>query len=215
MAQLSSRYAPNIYTEFKDLDGAEPRELARFYEHNKAQIQNLDPHEFFDLQVSYLIALFELGLHDKLLSIIDDPIEASIIHNFNKHNGADVFRKLLFMKGDSHYHLMQFDQAKHIFLELVKMDNTNQFYKEGLAKTLRKITPKFVKNGRALCIMFFILSAVVIAFEVLAIKHFFASYTSIIELSRNILFALGWITLVGSELIHYFTTQRKVDKLAK
>ncbi len=215
MAKLSSRFAPNIYREFKDLHGAEPRELARFYEQNQTQIQNLDAHEYFDLQVSYLVALFELGHHDKLLSLIDEPIEASIIHNFQKHNGKDVFRKLLYIKADAQYHLMQYKEAQHTFLELMKMDKTNVFYKEGLAKTMRKIVPQFVKNGRALCILFFILSAVVIAFEVLAIKHFFSDYTFHVEMIRNLLFALGWITLIGSELIHYFRVQAKVNKFTK
>jgi len=215
MAKLSSRYAPNIYNEFKDLNGAEPRELARFYEQNHTLIQNLDQHEYFDLQVSYLVALFELGQYDKLLTIVDEPIEACIIHNIQKHNGKDVFRKLLYIKGESSFHLMKFDEAKYIFLELIKMDNKNSFYKEGLSKTLRKITPQFVKNGRALCIFFFILSALVIAFEVLVVKHFFSDYASIIEFFRNALFVLGWATLIGSELIHYFKVQQKVNAIAK
>jgi len=119
----------DIYNEFKDLNGAEPRELARFYEQNHTLIQNLDQHEYFDLQVSYLVALFELGQYDKLLTIVDEPIEACIIHNIQKHNGKDVFRKLLYIKGESSFHLMKFDEAKYIFLELIKMDNKNSFYK--------------------------------------------------------------------------------------
>jgi len=49
MAKLSSRYIPSIYEDFKDLSGAEPRELARFYENNHSDIQNLETGEFFDL----------------------------------------------------------------------------------------------------------------------------------------------------------------------
>ncbi len=214
MAKLSSRLVSDIYNEFKDLSGAEPRELARFYESNQATIQHLETDKFFDLQVSYLIALFELGSHQKLLEIIDEPIEVSIIHNIKEHNGKDVFRKLLFIKGDALYHTMRFDESKYIFLELLKMDNKNVFYKEALAKTMRKMVPQFVKNSRALCILFFILSAVIIALEMLAVQHFFSDYAGIVEITRNVLFALGWITLLGSELVHFFKVKQEVDKIA-
>ena len=71
MAKLSSNFIPSIYEDFKDLSGAEPRELARFYENNQSVIQSLEIDEFFDLQVTYLTALFDLGSHQKLLDIID------------------------------------------------------------------------------------------------------------------------------------------------
>lgn len=213
MAQLSSKYVSTIYSEFKDLSGAEPRELARFYEKNQAQIQNLETFEYFDLQVLYLAAIFELGNYHKLLKLVDEPIEASIMHNIKEHNGKDVFRKLLFMKGESNFQIMEFDKAKHIFLELLKMDKHNEFYKDALNKTYRKMVPNTVKHARALSIMFFILSAVVIAFEVLAIKHFFGQYTSVFVIARNVLFALGWITLIASELFHYFKVQSDVNNI--
>jgi len=214
MAELSSRFIPSIYEDFKDLSGAEPRELARFYENNHTVIQNLETDEFFDLQVSYLTALFDLGSHQKLLDIIDEPIEVSIMHNIKEHNGKDVFRKLLYMKADALYHTMHFTEAKNIFLQLLRMNRSNGFYKEALAKTMRKMVPRFVKNCRAMSILFFILSAVVIAIEMLAIQHFFADYAVQVETTRNILFALGWATLIGAELIHFFQVKRQVNKIA-
>jgi len=213
MAHLSSGFVSNIYNEFKDLTGAEPRELARFYEKNQIQIQNLDIFEYFDLQVLYLTAIYELGSYQKLLDLVDEPIETSIIHNIKEHNSKDVFRKLLHMKGESYYQLMQYDKAKYIFLELLKMDKGNEYYKEALSRTYRKMVPRSVKNARAASILFFIISAVVIAFEVLAIKHFFASYAGTFEIGRNILFALGWICMIGSELFHYYTVQSEVSKV--
>jgi len=214
MAELSSRFIPSIYEDFKELSGAEPRELARFYENNHSTIQNLETDEFFDLQVTYLTALFDLGSHQKLLDIIDQPIELSIMHNIKEHNGKDVFRKLLYMKADALYHTMRFFEAKHIFHQLLSMKHTNSFYKEGLAKTMRKIVPQFVKNCRAMSILFFILSAVVIAIEMLAIQHFFVEYAGHVEMGRNFLFALGWTTLIGAELIHFFQVKFTVNKIA-
>jgi len=214
MAKLSSRFISNIYDDFKDLSGAEPRELTRFYESNQTQIQNLETEEFFDLQVTYLTALFDLGSHQKLLDVIDEPIEASIIHNIKEHNGTDIFRKLLYMKADALFHTMRFAESKNIFLQLLRMNPTNSFYKEGLAKTMRKMVPQFVKNCRALSILFFILSAIVIAIEMLAVQHFFADYTSHVEMVRNVLFALGWATLIGAELIHFFQVKYQVKKIA-
>lgn len=213
MDKLSSSYTSSIYTEFKDLTGSEPRALARFYEKNHKQIQNLELLEYFDLQVLYLLAIFELGSYHKLLGYVDEPIESCIRHNIVHHNSKDVFQTLLFLKGESYFHTMQFDKARHIFLELLHMDNTNVEYKEALGKTMRKIVPATIKNTRALSILFFIFSAIVIAFEVLAVKHFFDSYTSIVVIFRNLLFALGWITLVVSELYHYYKVQYDVETI--
>lgn len=213
MAKLSSRYTSSIYTEFKDLTGSEPRALARFYEKNHKQIQNLELLEYFDLQVLYLLAIFDLGSYHKLLGYVDEPIETCIRHNIVEHDGKDVFQTLLFLKGESYFHTMQFDKARHIFLELLHMDNSNEEYKEALGKTMRKIVPNTIKNARALSILFFIFSAVVIALEVLAVKHFFDSYTSIFVVARNMLFALGWITLVFSELYHYYKVQHDVETI--
>ncbi len=215
MAKLSSRYTSSIYTEFKDLTGSEPRALARFYEKNQKQIQNLELLEYFDLQVLYLIAIFELGSYHKLLGYIDEPIETCIRHNIVEHDGKDVFQMLLFLKGESYFHTIQFDKAKHIFLELLHMDDANEEYKEALGKTMRKIVPNTIKNTRALSILFFIFSAVVIAVEVLAVKHFFDNYTSIFVIARNMLFALGWITLVFSELYHYYKVQHDVEAIIR
>jgi len=215
MTQLSSRFVSNIYNEFKDLTGAEPRELARFYEKNKSQIQNLDIFQYFDLQVLYLTAIYELGSYQKLLDTIDEPIETSIIHSIKEHNSKDVFHKLLYMKGESLYQLMHYDKAKYVFLELLKMDNGNSYYKEALSRTYRKMVPHSVKRARALSILLFIISAMVIAIEVLAIKHFFASYAVGFEIGRNILFGLGWATLIGSELFHYYRVQSEIAHFIK
>jgi hypothetical protein len=147
------------------------------------------------------------------LGYVDEPIETCIRHNIVEHDGQDVFQTLLFLKGESYFHTMQFDKARHIFLELLHMDSSNEEYKEALGKTMRKIVPNTIKNTRALSILFFIFSAVVIALEVLAVKHFFDSYTSIFVIARNMLFALGWITLVFSELYHYYKVQHDVETI--
>ena len=215
MAKLSSRYTSSIYTEFKDLAGSEPRALARFYEKNQKQIQNLELLEYFDLQVLYLQAIFELGSYHKLLGYVDEPIEASIRHNIIEHDGKDVFQVLLFLKGEAFFHTMQFDKARYIFMELLRIDSTNETYKESLGKTMRKIVPKAIKNTRALSILFFIMSALVIAFEVLAVKHFFDAYIGIFVFTRNLFFAFGWITLVFSELYHYYKVQNDVESIVR
>jgi len=54
---------------------------------------------------------------------------------------------------------------------------------------------------------------VIIALEMLAVQHFFTDYAGIVEITRNILFALGWITLLGSELVHFFKVKKEVDKI--
>lgn len=211
--RLSSDYISNVYEEFKSLKGAELREIIRFYEENKEDINALELNEFFDLQVSYLCALFEFNEFDKFLYLVDEAIEASIYHNIQFVDHENIYNKLLYLKAEAHHYQMDYGKAAYIFEELIKIDPYKEKYANAFGRTHNKLIPKYLKNSRAISIVFFILTAVVIAAELLIIRNFAESWITLFEWTRNSLFILGWLTLITGELIHYWRVEQLVSRV--
>lgn len=211
MPVSKSTYHSSVYLHFKEIEAGEFREIVRYYEENAPQIQQLEFEEYFELQISYLNALFEVGSYTKHIKISDQAITTSILHNIKYHKGEDIYQKLLFRKAASHYNLLEFDKARHILRELTKMNP----YDEAVIHLLRKCThkeyPAFIRNTRALSIVLFLLAALIISVEVLVVRTFFPVYASFIETTRNIVFFLSCTILFGGDLWHYLQVRLKVN----
>ena len=210
MARLSSRFVSDIYQEFISLRSREASEVIRFYEENKSAIDNLELNEFFELQVSYLIALFQFNEFEKFLVLADEAIEASIIHSIKELNGEEIYQKLLWMKGKALHYTMHYDRASFIFEELIKIDAFNDKYYSALARSKSKNLPAYIKNSRALSILLFIASALIIGIEFLIIKSLYPEFELKIQILRNIIFGLGWLVLICGELYHFFRIEKAV-----
>jgi len=205
-----------VYLSFKEIEGREFREIVRYYEDHLFQIKQLEFEEYFELQVAYLNALFEIGAYNKYLELVEKSIEATILHNIKYHKGEDIFQKLLFKKAASYYNLMQFKRAEYVLCELINMNPHDEAVIILLKKTLRKNNLNLVKRTRAVSICLFLLSALVICVELIFVRSFFDEYTSRVELFRNGLFALGCLILVSGDLINYWRASRRVNlKLEK
>ncbi|HEB62466.1 MAG TPA: hypothetical protein ENI82_04855 [Bacteroidetes bacterium] len=168
--------------------------------------------EYFELKVVYLIALFEIGAYHKYLSKVEELIAATILHNIKYHKGEDIYQKLLFKKAAAYYHLSQLEKAEHILRELINMNPYDEVVILLLKKCLQKKQPAYVRHTRALSILAFLLSAVIISVEVLLIRNFFQDYTDSFELCRNIVFIVGLLFLLSGDLFHYVQVNTKVNK---
>jgi hypothetical protein len=56
-------------------------------------------------------------------------------------------------------------------------------------------------------------TALIICIEALVVRNFFVNWAHLVELTRNYLFVLGFIVLIGGELVHRFRAKRDVLKL--
>jgi hypothetical protein len=82
-----------------------------------------------------------------------------------------------------------------------------------LNKVMREDTPLYIRHSRAISIFLFLMAALLICVQVLFIKTFYDMYDPIVELSRNSIFGLGVLVLVGSEVVHRWRVQNFVSKL--
>lgn len=211
MSFQSQTYSSQIYKHFRAIDRSEYRRVVRFYERNEKSISMLEFDEYFELLVAYTQALFEIGDYKKHLSFADLVIETSILQNITHINGTEIYCSTLFQKAASHYNLREFSKAKHILGELLKINPYDSLTMRFLNKVLRDDLPKYVRHSRAISVFLFLMSALLVCIEVLIINPFYTMYSPIVELTRNSIFCLGVVVLIGGELIHRWRVQLNVN----
>lgn len=212
MAWFPSTYRSPIFREFKALDPQAFRDVIRFYEKYEPAIQQLDFAEYFELLVAYTRALFEIGAYRQHLLMADVVLETSIHFNIQYFQEEDIYRTVLFQKAASLYNTLQLEQAEYILRELLRMDPADQYASRFLKKCLHRQQGNLRKNSRAIAIFFFLLAALIIAIEVLMVRPFYAMHTRSVEFTRNLLFSLGLVALVGGDLLLRWQSTRKVHQ---
>ncbi len=215
MAYFQSTYHSKIYRDFKEIDGANYRRIIRFYEEREDAIRQLDFNENFELLVAYVNALFEVGSYQRHLLMVDLIIEMAIVQNIRQYRGEDVYHKMLFRKAASLYNLMEYNKADYILRELIKMDPYDEDSIMFLKKCLRKKEPGFLNKAKAASIFLFLMAAFVISIEVLFVRPFYKMHVAPVEASRNAIFLLGCIFLLGGNLFHRFRVYREVNQFVE
>lgn len=213
MSFFQSTYESDIYHNFKAIEAAEYRSIVHFFEDNEKAIKGLEFEPYFEMLIAYINALFEIGKYEKHLKFSDYAIEISINRNIKYYHNIDIFQHLLFNKAVSYFNLMEYEQSAHILRELVMMNPKDEITVMFLKRCLRKKQPPFINNSRAIAVLLFIISAVVISAEILIVRPNFPNYIALIEGVRTGFFVLGWVVLVGGEAFHLWSVNRKVEQL--
>lgn len=208
-------YYSKLYRTFLSLEETAFQEQIRFFEEHEKAIRDLDFEEYFDMLVVYVTALFEVGAYREHLLMVDVVIETSIINNIIKYKEEDLFRRMLFRKAASLYHTQQYAKAEHILAELLRMDPADQGAILFLKKCLRTHYPQVRSNARASAIFLFLLTAFVIAIEVLLVRPFYEMHAKTVELSRNTIFVLGLLSIVFGDVYHLYLSEREVSGFLK
>ncbi len=215
MPNLTSTYHSKIYRGFKEIEPNEHHARVRYYETYEDQIRQLDFSEYFELLIAYTDALFEVGAYQNHVLMADQAIEMSIANNIRFYNKKDIFYELLFKKAASCFNLMQYKEAEHILRELIKIDPYNEMSIRFLKKCLIRKKPKHFLNIRAVCILLFLLSALIISVELIFIRPLYEMYSAEVETARNATFLSGILILSGGELLHRILVKREVDKFVE
>lgn len=215
MSYISSTYQQQLYKEYQQFGRTEYRAIVRFFEDHQVNISQLHFSAYFEILVSYIEALFEMGAYEKYLTIVDHAVEISITQNIKIHKGFNVFQRLLFRKAASHYHLGNLEKAIYILKELIRICPSEDLYNRFLIRCIRKETPTYVSSTRAISIALFFLSAAIIIVELIYVRSFHDAYTSTVEWTRNSIFILGWFVLLSGDTWHYLTSHRFVKKYVK
>lgn len=210
MSFSQSTYQSKIFRDFKAIEASAYRQIIHFYEKQEAEIRQLEFEENFEVFTTYVNALFEVGSYHKHLLLVDLIIETAITNNLSFYKGEDIFLKMLFRKAASLYNLLEYEKAEYILREIIRINPWNKDAVLFLKKCLRRQQPRYIQITRAISIVLFLMAAIVIAAEVLVIRHFFQAYTPLVEQSRLVLFGMGGFLLIGINLIHRIRVELQV-----
>lgn len=204
-------FQSKLYLKFLEIGLKKYRKVILFYEENEIQIMALHRDEYFELFISYLNALFEIGEHQKFLLNIDEGIELSIARSVTLYRGEDLYHKLLFRKAACLYHQMRYEEAKYILEELIKIQPWNDHSIMFLKKCIRAEKPRYVMHSIAAGIFIFLITACIIAIEIFFIRQYYQEYNDTIEIVRTVSFLLGVVVVVSSQAIHFMKTRKIVE----
>ena len=189
------------YEAFLAIEESAYKEKIQYIEENFFMLRQLEAEEYFDMMVLYGEALFEAGEYARQAKLADHIVEMSIGRNILRHRDQDVYFETLFKKAASLHNLDKIDQAVHILKELVKINPDHESTKLFLINCLIRQKKPTVRPYRNISLLLLLSSAVVIAAELIFVRHFWPSWTSIVEIVRNGLFISGVILLIAGEVM--------------
>lgn len=204
-----------MYRNFRAIDRSEFRRIVRFYERYEKSILVLDFEEYFEMVVAYTQSLFEISEYRKHILMTDVVVKTSILENISHIRGEEIYKSTLFQKAASHYNLREYSKSKHVLCELLKMDPNDSLSIRFIGRVLRDDKPVYINYTRAISIFLFLMAVILVCVQVLIVKPFYTLYDPIIDVSRNSVFGLGVVLLVGGELWHRWRVQVYIRELVK
>jgi len=204
-----------VYQEYLELKSSDFQEKIRYYERNKNEIKQLPFSLSTEIQCECLMAYFEVGAYYKYLEQVDEFIQLVMEENIFKVKGKNIFEELLFRKAAATFNVMKYKKAEYLFSELLKINPQNELYKASYAKCNVDKLRHEGQNYRAVTIVLFIVTGIIIGFELLCIRPFHEQYITLFETSRNILFALAFLSFVYQELRIRLLTNITIQKITK
>lgn len=192
------------------------RDIIRFYEANKQSLPHLEIDEFIEIELGYANALFEVGRYEAFLVAVQYLLEALIYHNIQYVNGEDAYENLLFRKAAAHYQLLELNSASRVLWELLRINPDNQAAAYLLKRCLVKTEPVFLRTAKAISIFLFLLSALIIGFELLLIRPFFDQHANVVEVARIGIFLFALALLIITDGLHrlksFHTVNKEIEK---
>lgn len=215
MPLYQSTYHSKTFRDFKEIDATNYRRIIHFYEGKEDTIRRLDFEEYFEMLLAYINSLFEVGFHQKHLLMVDVAIEEVIVQNVESPPGENLYEQLLFRKAASHFQCTQYEPCHYILMQLIRIDPYHADAISFLKKCLRRMEPTFLERAKATAIFLFLLAALVIAIEVLLVRPFYEMHADLVERSRNTIFGIGCLSLVGGLLLHRFRVEQRVERMVQ
>ncbi len=200
-----------LIQRFKDQGLESYRSIVQFYENHRADINQLDFDEFFEIYTEYANALYEIGAHHKFIKQADKIIELSIERNLVYYNGKDIFQFYLLKKAYAYYNLGMLDRCEKVVMELLKIDPDKTIYRDLFAKSVNKRKSISRINTRMYATVLLLLSAVIIGFELFVIRLFMPELTTTFEIMRSMVFVSGIVLMVIAELSSWIHARMKVE----
>ena len=197
---IQDRENSDFYFEYHRMGNNAFRDKVRFYESNKAQITYLTYEERIDVDLDYILCLFEIGKYHKFLSKVDALIEVVIADNIFIYNGLNIYNDLLFKKAACLYNTGQYIKSEKILKALLKLDADNATARALFGKCKRKQGRDWYEGAKAIAMVMLISSVCIALAELLIIKPFHSELAQSFSMLKFTSFILGILSLIGNEM---------------
>lgn len=215
MKAESTAYSDATYKEFLAIESGEYKEKVLFVDLNRDRLNALSLEGYVRVMNAYAEALFELGKFAAHVEVADELIEMSIVHNVRYVGAKNLYQETLFQKAASLYNLDKLDEAIYILRELLKINSDYESARLFLINCHIRQQESTVQTIRLVSIITILLSACVIAIEMLLVRPRFPEFTRDIELVRNLMFLSGIGILITGELVVRYRAVAKMYHFKK
>lgn len=196
--------AHQTYFSYFRLGETAYREKVRFYEENPDAISSLYFDERIEVDIDYVLSLFEIGKYERFLRKIDPLLEVIIFENIFKYKNENIFNELLFRKAACLFQLNNYTKAEEILLQLIRMEKSNALYIGLYTISRRKHADDFTTTIRAMANASFLLILGITIARIFFIEPFFDTMLEPFLILRNFLFVFSVVCLFGTELIFQY-----------
>ena len=186
------------------------RDKVRFYEDNKANVGLLTYEERIDIDLDYILCLFEIGKYHKFLSKADSLIEVVIIDNIFEYNGMNIYNDLLFKKAACLFNTGQYIKSEKVLKSIVKLEPANNIARALYGKCKRKQGRDWYEGMKALAMVMLISSLSIAFMELIIVRPFYNDYVSTFEGVKILFFLLGILSLIGNEIFLYYIVGKEI-----
>ncbi len=192
-----------IYQGYFRLGDTAYREKVRFFEEQTEDINFLVFDDRIELEMDYLLCLFEIGRYERYLRFVDKVIEEVIVENIYTYRDQNIYEELLFRKAASLYQLQKFNESKALLHQLIKMDTSNALYVGLYAMCNRKIHDDRIVTVRATA-MAALLIVLGITIARIFLDPFLDTYLQPFIVLRTLLLSYIVVSLISLELIFQY-----------
>ncbi len=200
----------DFYFEYHRMGNNAFRDKVRYYESNKALIHYLTYEERIDVDLDYLLCLFEIGKYHKFLSKVDSLIEIVIIDNIFTYNGLNIYNDLLFKKAACLFNTGQYIKSEIVLKAIVKLDTRNTTARALYGKCKRKQGRDWYEGTKAISVVMLISAVLIAVAELLIIKPFYSELSSSFSILKFTSFIIGMVALIGNELYLRYIVGREI-----
>lgn len=207
---------PNTaYIDYFNIESNRYSEKISFYEEHKASFDLLLDEVKVEVELDYLLAVFEVGRYDRFLSKVDAFIEWTIIENVETFQEKDIFSLLLFKKAASLYNTSRISEATYVLKELIKIDPKQELYRKLFRRCHRiQFNSRFtmIKGLIVFLLISFIIISVV---QLLIVDHFFAASVPIFQYFKIATVGSALALWIGFEGYQWYSYQKEVQENTK
>jgi len=200
----------DFYFEYHRMGTKAFRDKVRFYEDNRSHVSQLRYEDRIDVELDYILCLFEIGKYHKFLSKADSLIEVVIMDNIFDYNGVNIYNDLLFKKAACLFNTGQYIKSEKVLKSIVKLEPKNDLARSLYGRCKRKQGRDWYEGAKALA-MVMLISAISIAFmELLIVRPFYNEYVSTFSGMKIFFFIMGILSLIGNEAYLYYVVGKEI-----